>query len=1212
MVLRETKHPDEADRNLECVQHGTASQVASSGNLPCRLLFPLLVMLQFGGVRSAGQPGHCFGHQVVGAEFSMPISYPTRYAKRAFNRARQRAAAAGGTMYRGKFLTAEQLDAMQISSDLPRRRHRPQSSQGKRLKIFSWNCGGLSQALDSCVHWLHENAYDVAVIVETKWFFDGSWSDQAYHYVHSGIKRSGFASSGVLVMISTRLASAQSIRYSAIEPGRMLRVQFPVDSKSSTHMEVIALYQHVWDGHAKCMEDRSHSLQTLSKTLHEIPARSQIVLAGDFNQTCRPLSRHVGSGVPAKSHASSDCHDLQTLIAAHQLVALNTWRSAPAFTFAFGKRQSQIDYIMIRLRDADVEARTSSVLRDFPLNGHLSDDAARHFPVCANIRARGNFKSGGMVHSLQFDLQGLANAVQEADDERLARLRQRVEDWCVSHEVPRSPSLVDSYLRSMNDMMRDAVADFFPKKHESKCKPWQDQLQTGKAKHMWQFFRIMRQQANNLQGISQAWRCWAKFSKQYGEYKARARLLRRTARLQLLQDAREAAGRGDTWSLYKIVRRIAPRAPPRKFQIQPKGKLPTVAEEHDALVTYHSTLYDTASREVTQRSITEPVDVPVSDVESAINSIPLRKSVDSRSAPGAAYRACADILTPAVVKVLNVMWGSSTICVPSLWSIAELLFLPKPGKNTYEVKDWRPIGLQNPLGKAVMHWIIQPVKFCVQSWSSQLPLFAYMNGRSTTQALQKVFRHCKQVRDICASHEDNLHRRFQGWKPSKLLGGLQICLDLSSAFDRVPWGQLEIALHSAEVPPSYIEMVMSWLEASQYRIQVGECSTNLSAARGVKQGCRASPTLFLAYMALFCYRMDERCGSGWSWNHLTIFADDTHASWIFHSLEEFHEALRSLNVLMQMLKEMGMVLNDEKAKAILTVRGTLRQSVRKKCTKTVKKKNFLILPTGGKDRLIPLVSAAEYLGAVISYSEFESQTVRSRIGKATHRWWQMQKLFCGRHGLTTAQRLQMWIVVIKPSLLYSLDCFPLPHTLLRQLQTCMMKHVRAITRCPSHITHVSDVELLRQYHLQSVSGYLQDSIQLQLRAYDSDFSDRQWLTQIQQQLLEHQAGLQAVVRNIEPHPCPICGVYFDSRRSVKVHVARAHRTVTASEKHDDQAGDEDALKERLVISSSGQTVARLPVPEDAVISIERPVENQVVHQSVTTLALNMDTRTGGR
>ena len=152
--------------------------------------------------------------------------------------------------------------------------------------------------------------------------------------------------------------------------------------------------------------------------------------------------------------------------------------------------------------------------------------------------------------------------------------------------------------------------------------------------------------------------------------------------------------------------------------------------------------------------------------------------------------------------------------------------------------------MQNPLGKAVMRWLIQPVKLRVQSWSFQFPLFAYMSGRSTAQALQKVFRHCKQVREICASHEDNLHNRFQGWKPAKLLGGLQICLDLSSAFDRVPWDELERALSLAEVPPSYIQMVMSWLEASQYRIQVGTCSSELPAARGVKQGCRASPTLF--------------------------------------------------------------------------------------------------------------------------------------------------------------------------------------------------------------------------------------------------------------------------------------------------------------------------------------------------------------------------------
>ena len=600
----------------------------------------------------------------------------TKYAKRAFNRARRRAAESGGTVYRGRFMTAAQLDAMHLSHAPPRRRAQPQPSQGKRLRIFSWNCGGLSQVFDSCVHWLHENAYDVAIIVETKWSFSSSWSDQAYHYVHSGIKCSGFASSGVLVMVSTKLTSAQNIRHSAIAPGRMLRVQFPTDSECTSHLEVIAVYQHVWDGHTKSLEDRSRVLQALSKTLHEIPARSQVVVAGDFNQTCRPLSRHIGRGVPARSHASSDNGDLQTLVAAHQLIALNTWGTAPSFTFAFGQRQSQIDYIFIRLRDADVEARRSSALREFPLNGHLSAEAAQHFPIYSNIKAKGQFRHAHAKMNMKFDLPSLAIAVQDEDDGRLAGLRQRVQNWCQAQTVPSASSQLDSFLGNMNEMLREAVTELFPKQSVSKCKPWQDQLQTGKAKHMWQLFRITRQQTGTLKGIFQAWRCWAKFSKQHGEYKARARQLRRDGKLELLNDAREAARRGDTWSLYKLVRKIAPKAPQRKFQVQPKGKLLTLAKEHDELITYYSSLYDTPNREVAQRHVEEQVAISVPDVENAICSIPLRKSVDSRSAPGAAYRACADLLAPTIVQVMQIMWGSSRICVPSIWSIAELLFLP--------------------------------------------------------------------------------------------------------------------------------------------------------------------------------------------------------------------------------------------------------------------------------------------------------------------------------------------------------------------------------------------------------------------------------------------------------------------------------------------------------------------------------------------------------
>ena len=36
------------------------------------------------------------------------------------------------------------------------------------------------------------------------------------------------------------------------------------------------------------------------------------------------------------------------------------------------------------------------------------------------------------------------------------------------------------------------------------------------------------------------------------------------------------------------------------------------------------------------------------------------------------------------------------------------------------------------------------------------------------------------------------------------------------------------------------------------------------------------------------------------------------------------------------------------------------------------------------------------------------------------------------------------------------------------------------------------------------------------------------------------SNIAALVRQFDPHACPVCGIYFDSRRAVKVHIARAH------------------------------------------------------------------------
>jgi hypothetical protein len=48
----------------------------------------------------------------------------------------------------------------------------------------------------------------------------------------------------------------------------------------------------------------------------------------------------------------------------------------------------------------------------------------------------------------------------------------------------------------------------------------------------------------------------------------------------------------------------------------------------------------------------------------------------------------------AVVKVTNLINGAFRMkCVPSLWKVAEVIMIPKPGKPPHEGASYRPISL---------------------------------------------------------------------------------------------------------------------------------------------------------------------------------------------------------------------------------------------------------------------------------------------------------------------------------------------------------------------------------------------------------------------------------------------------------------------------------------------------------------------------------------
>ena len=174
-------------------------------------------------------------------------------------------------------------------------------------------------------------------------------------------------------------------------------------------------------------------------------------------------------------------------------------------------------------------------------------------------------------------------------------------------------------------------------------------------------------------------------------------------------------------------------------------------------------------------------------------------------------------------------WQPGTAGVPNDWVLAHLALLQKPGKPGTAPEHYRPIGLIDALGKAIIGMLLDKIRFDLEQYVLSSPQFACVKGRSTQEALRRTFYRCQLVHDLRTRNTRSLHERKAGRTSLPLAGGLQACLDLSAAIDR-----------------------------STYRIQVEHYSANIHSTRGVKQGCPASPLLFAAFTTMLSRKLDAR------------------------------------------------------------------------------------------------------------------------------------------------------------------------------------------------------------------------------------------------------------------------------------------------------------------------------------------------------------------
>ena len=86
-----------------------------------------------------------------------------------------------------------------------------------------------------------------------------------------------------------------------------------------------------------------------------------------------------------------------------------------------------------------------------------------------------------------------------------------------------------------------------------------------------------------------------------------------------------------------------------------------------------------------------------------------------------------------------------------------------------------------------------------------------------------------------------------------------------------------------ELDEDFIGVTMRWITQSEYEIMHMGHVKRFSASRGVRQGCVASPLLWIIFVHLVCEELAGKIGYDRLCQILTLFADDIHGQWTFHS-----------------------------------------------------------------------------------------------------------------------------------------------------------------------------------------------------------------------------------------------------------------------------------------------------------------------------------------
>lgn len=385
---------------------------------------------------------------------------------------------------------------------------------------------------------------------------------------------------------------------------------------------------------------------------------------------------------------------------------------------------------------------------------------------------------------------------------------------------------------------------------------------------------------------------------------------------------------------------------------------------------------------------------------------------------------------------------------PSTWKHAEIIPIPKAGKEKTDPSNYRPISLLPVLGKLAEHFILKWLER--ETYELELlPKFQF-GFRKTHSAVHQIAR---------------VHHFIKNRLRVKKATGM-VLLDIAKAFDSVPHLPLAAKLFLLGLPEPLCQLIGNFLLNRSFRVRIDNNTSDWHPINaGVPQGALLSPLLYILYTSDI---------PKLEFAQIAQFADDTA---IYYSNKNFTCLKRRLQeettIITRYFKKWRLKINPNKSEAILFTN----------------KRKYLHTTLAIDSHTLKWLPKVRYLGAIMDRRTNWAAHVKTAAAKGQQAISILWPLIKRNSPLPIPEKLMLYKTIIRTTIAYAAPVW-FPHisrSNLLRLERIQSKSLRTIADPPPGINNCIirvglNVDSLEEHLNMVTSKFITKS-----RAHDNSF-----------------------------------------------------------------------------------------------------------------------------